>query len=501
METQNFSALLFAVIVLVLSYYFLPRHKAPEPNYPPGPIVDNVPNCDPWFQYRDWGKQYGPLVYIRNKNILITNDLQVANDLLEHRTRIYSDREASIMLELTGMGHFNLAFQRYSNKWRRARKVFQQNFREATISHFHPSQYKEVHLFLQRMIGIPSQIMQHTLALSQGVVYSGLYTLDIASVDYIARKASEVIEEFFDLATLNGAVPMVEKFPWLRYLPSWFPGCSFKRLADQCFQRLREIETIPFDLAVNNLKTGSKTSLLAELAVQHEGDSEQIEAIQAMGVTSSLAGSDTTASSISSFLLAMAVHTDVQAKGQQEIDRVIGGDRLPTFEDRRSLPYVESIYREIMRLQPAVPLGVQHVSTEDDFYRGYHIPKGCTVIPNIWAMNRDPDRYPDPDKFSPERFFDSPDGPFVHVRDIVAFGFGRRVCPGRYMADNTIWLTIASVLATLNLSNAKDEKGNEVDISKQYTHGFLRHPKPFHCSVVPRSPYATELVLAARQSE
>lgn len=100
-------------------------------------------------------------------------------------------------------------------------------------------------------------------------------------------------------------------------------------------------------------------------------------------------------SSISSFLLAMTLHPDVQAKGQEEIDRVVGKGRLPTFEDRPSLPYVEAIYREILRLHPPLPLGkyfqtkldisifdrenllgVPHRLIEDDFYHGYHIPEG-----------------------------------------------------------------------------------------------------------------------------
>jgi len=72
----------------------------------------------------------------------------------------------------------------------------------------------------------------------------------------------------------------------------------------------------------------------------------------------------------------MVLHPDVQTKGQEEIDRVLGGSRLPTFEDRPFLPYTEAIYREIMRLHPPLPLGVEHSLIEDDFYLGYHIPKG-----------------------------------------------------------------------------------------------------------------------------
>ncbi|KIK66003.1 hypothetical protein GYMLUDRAFT_239665 [Collybiopsis luxurians FD-317 M1] len=531
MDAQNVALPLCAVTAFILIYLLRPHRndRNPKSQFPPGPTINGMPTYDSWLQYREWG----PLVYIHSQNVLIINHLQVATDLLEDRARIYSDRETSVMLDLSGLADFILGMQRYSDKWRKHRKVFQQNFRQATISCFHPTQYKEVHLFLRAMITAPSNFMQHTMALSQRTIYSAIYGLDIDPDDDIARKTAEVVQGIFSVILLNGAFPVVERFPWLRHLPSWFPGCHFKRLTDRSRQRLMEAKTIPFDLAVNNLKTGSKTSLIAELASQHEGNPEMIEAIQAMGTTSSLAGADTvrdsslqldiaacmyqTAGSIGSFLLAMVMHPDAQVKGQEEIDRVVGKDRLPTFEDRQSLPFVESIYQEVMRLDPPVPLGVSHASIEDDFYRGYHIPKGCVIIPNVWAMNRDPELYPEPDKFLPDRFFNSPEGPFIGVRNIPAFGFGRRffflspdyksllklyrVCSGRYMADNTVWLAIVSVLATLTLGKAKDDEGKEIDISGEFSHGFFRHPEPYKCSIVPRTLLAKELILATKGFE
>ncbi|KAF9078860.1 cytochrome P450 [Rhodocollybia butyracea] len=103
-----------------------------------------------------------------------------------------------------------------------------------------------------------------------------------------------------------------------------------------------------------------------------------------MGTMSFIAASDMTMSSVNSFRLTLTLHPEVQAKAQAEIDRVIGRARLPTFEDRQLLPYVEAIYQEIMRLHPPVPFGLNHVSPEDDFYEGYHIPKGCVIAANIW---------------------------------------------------------------------------------------------------------------------
>jgi len=389
----------------------------------------------------------------------------------------------------------NLALVPYSDSWRRKRKHFQQNFRQATINRFHGDQYDKINEFLRELIATPDKFMQHTTALSQRLVFSIMYGLDVKPEEPLALEAVQLLHTLMP-TLVPGSFPMIERFPWLRFMPSWLPGFGFKRIADQCRRQMKKVETVPFDMAVEILKTGKGTSVIAETAAKYEGDLAEIESIKAMGPVSYLAAADTTASAISSFTLFMVLHPEVQAKGQEEIDRVIGRDRLPTFDDRQSLPYIEAIYREVLRLNPPLPHGLEHSSIEDDFYLGYHIPKGCSVVPNVWAMNRDPDVYERPDDFLPERFLHTPTGPFTNIGNIHAFGFGRRVCIGRYLADNTVWLTIASVLATLNLTKPKDKEGNEIDISEEYSNYFLRHPKPYQCTITPRAPYAKKLILA-----
>ncbi|KAF5385587.1 hypothetical protein D9757_006774 [Collybiopsis confluens] len=105
------SSILAAATALIFSLFFLRRRKISRVPYPPGPMIIDMPALDSWVHYRDWGKQYGPLIYIRNRNILIINDLQVAIDLLERRARIYSDRESNPILEMSKVGNLNWALQ------------------------------------------------------------------------------------------------------------------------------------------------------------------------------------------------------------------------------------------------------------------------------------------------------------------------------------------------------------------------------------------------------
>lgn len=79
----------------------------------------------------------------------------------------------------------------------------------------------------------------------------------------------------------------------------------------------------------------------------------------------------------------MVLHPEVQRKAQEELDAVLG-DRLPGYEDRDQLPYINAISEEIQRWRPVLPLSVSHGLIEDDVYKDYFIPKGSIVIQNTW---------------------------------------------------------------------------------------------------------------------
>jgi len=260
------------------------------------------------------------------------------------------------------------------------------------------------------------------------------------------------------------------------------------------------MQEVPFNFAKRNMQEGlDSKSVVAKLleAGRAQGNCDE-QMIQEVAAVSYTAGSDTTASSLGSFFLAMAVHPDAQKKAQREIDSVVGTHRLPEFEDRPSLPFVEALFRELMRWRPVLPLGVSHATTTDDVYEGYYIPKGAMVISNIWAMTRNEAIYPEPDRFNPDRFFTA-EGDLNDDDTILTFGFGRRICPGRHTADASVWCTIVSVLATFDIAKAKDANGNEIDIDPVYSDGLVSHPEPFVCSITPRSDKARDLVQATSE--
>jgi len=221
--------------------------------------------------------------------------------------------------------------------------------------------------------------------------------------------------------------------------------------------------------------------LLRQLKENVEEDVIQ-RSVKDVCTTSFVAGLDTTSCTLLIFVLAMLLFPDAQMNAQLEIDRVVGADRFPSFEDRPSLPYVEAVLREVMRWRPVTPLGIPHCAMEDDMYKGYFIPKGTTIIAHGGGMAR---HYDNPENFTPERFL-NPDGSLNDDNMGYVFGFGRRICPGRYVADASVWIAMVTILARLRIEPEKDKEGKDIKVEPEWVTGLTCHPKQFPCQFTPR---------------
>ena len=128
----------------------------------------------------------------------------------------------------------------------------------------------------------------------------------------------------------------------------------------------------------------------------------------------------------------MVHHPEELKKLQVHIDEVIGGSRLPTFNDIPNLPRVRAVVKETLRWRPVTAGGLPHLSEKDDVYNGMFIPKGTNIHANQWAIHREEKLYPDADKFNPDRFLDpkyptyrEPLTQYPNVQNFSSFGFGR----------------------------------------------------------------------------
>jgi cytochrome P450 len=172
-------------------------------------------------------------------------------------------------------------------------------------------------------------------------------------------------------------------------------------------------------------------------------------------------------------MLAMLAYPSTQARAHAELDAVVGRSRLPTFADLSHLPYIRAMVKETLRWRPVAPSGVPHRATEDDWYDGMYIPKDTFCIPNVWHLNRDPDIFgKNTDDFDPARYLDAsgdkgdntPIKSEVKEHGHFGYGFGKRICVGRYMADNIVFINIAILLWAVKIERKKDAAGRLVPL-------------------------------------
>lgn len=150
---------------------------------------------------------------------------------------------------------------------------------------------------------------------------------------------------------------------------------------------------------------------------------------------------------------------------------MIGPDRLPTWEDREKLPYINACILELMRWKHFAPFGLPHMTLEDTEVGGYKIPKGAQVLVNFHASNMDPSSWKNADQWRPERwleedksldrsFFDGEVKPTKESHKFIPYGAGHRMCVGWGIGRVVMWLKVATHVHCFNLASASGQKLN-----------------------------------------
>ncbi|TFK53786.1 cytochrome P450 [Heliocybe sulcata] len=491
------------VFLLLLKAYFSKRALNPTGlPYPPGPkpspIIGNlldVPKKDSWKTYKSWGELVHLTVF--SQHFIVLNSMRVAVDLLEKRSKKYSDRPVVPMITMTGWD-WNIGLMPYGDAWRHRRREFHQQFKSDKSVEYYPTIMTKAHEFIIKLLISPEVSLSHIRDYPGSIIMSIVYNYKVASENDHFVGISEKAVEMLSGSSFPGAA-IVNGLPILQNLPSWLPGMGFKRYAEHCKTLMTEMKNAPFQFVKDRLKSGTPTRCLATNLIDRlPGSYENLkpeteEIIKDVCAIAYAAGADTTVASIKTGFLAMCLYPDARRKAQSELDAVVGPSRLPTFDDRKSLPYVEAFVWEVLRWHPVAPLSVARSVYEDDIYKGKFLPKGAIVLMNTWAIYHNEETYPEPDVFKPERFL-HPDGTLSDSYPIATFGAGRRICPGRHLADATVWAALALVLAAFDVDKAKDEHGNVIDVPELYFDGLVSHPVPFPCRVSPRSEEAKSLV-------
>ncbi|PIL24832.1 cytochrome P450 [Ganoderma sinense ZZ0214-1] len=498
----------FAFLLVAFIRRFSRRKAAPR--YPPGPrplpVAGNlfdVPRTDLGRGFAELSQTYGDLVYLNvlGQRMLIVGSYDAAEEILDKQSATTSDRPDSVMLRLCGLQWF-FPFMPYGQAWRRRRRAFHQSFDAHAIADYHPIQASHVRRLVHNLLASPEKFRQHLQFSLAAMVLQLAYKIELHNVHEEPYTMIERLVNILDDVSIPGKY-LVEAFPILQHLPSWLPGTNFKSLAAAVKSETESILTRLHAMSISAVGKhsgpGMDVSIVGRILGDREitGDNTSAE-LELEGLCKSTAASAylgehvPTKTMAQVFIVMMALYPRVQQKAQEELDAVVGPNRLPNFDDIASLPYLNALVNELLRWHSPIPFGIPHRTTSDEEYKGYFIPESTVVFANTW----DPKEYPEPDTFIPERFLggEENDGKPMDPHQ-YAYGHGRRICPGRFFADETLQLLYASVLHSFDIKPPLDENGRPKQIEYKVSNDtVLSHPVLYDFVITPRSTNAENLI-------
>lgn len=453
------------------------------------PFVGNLFNFPEkkWYEtFSSWATEYGDIVYIdlMGTPMIILNSLDAIQELMEKRMRIHSGRpHTTLVCDMMSWGYI-LTLLQPNKDFTEQRRLFQKSIGPRVVQEYDSFVQQGCPELLQRLSGFsgePLAIVTRTMG--------DILTRIAYGEHFFQHHGTEIIKYNIEgLEVIAWAFTrfwFVDVIPLMRYIPTWFPGANFRRVGNQGKHYANLIRYWSFGQVKAAMEKGITDESLVSKYLREGGISEDNlrDAVSAMYA----AGVDTTSITITHFLYSITLYPEWQKRIHEEMDGVLGRGQTPTVDDVSKLEILAAVLKESLRWNPPVPLGVPHVSSQEDVWNGYYIPKNSIIHCNIGFVLRDPRLWgEDSQEFNPDRF--SPDrNPLADgLPDVwsVPFGFGQRICPGRHLAQRTILLYAAVILSAYEVL---PYEGEHLSPNEPFEDSNIRRISHFRCTFKPRS--------------
>ncbi|KAF2119286.1 cytochrome P450 [Lophiotrema nucula] len=485
-----------AILVLGTVWHLVRRRRLPGgTKWPPGPRglpligrVWDIPRQHSYKRFKVWNDKYGPLVGI---NIFGINHLwlasdKVANDLLAKRANKHSDRPSINQLAQSKTAPEYLPLMGLNEIWRRQRKIVTQFLNTGSKMGHYDFPFLECGQFLSELLDNPENYENITenytgRVISRLAFGSPEHYMDIRSYSHGLLKAIS------PAAYITNIIPQLKMIPFLANPWKWV---EYKRHVAERIWFMKMFGNVKDQM---NAGVARPSYMKEVLEKQGKTKLSDLEAAYVVGMIG-LAGVLTTSSAMMTYLLAMTLHPEWQAKLQEEVDTVCGG-RIPEPSDSPNMPVLRAVVMELLRWRPITPSSIPHETTEDDIYDGYFIPKGTYIHPNQWAITRDPVAYPDPEEFNPDRWlnpnfpsYKEPLTKYPSIQNFTTFGYGKRICMGMDLVENEFFVAIGGMAWAANISKKVDANGRIIEVPRhEYSTYLISRPKKFPFDMKPRS--------------
>ncbi|KAJ7978724.1 Flavonoid 3'-hydroxylase [Quillaja saponaria] len=499
--------IIFGTTLLAIFLYFLltnlttRRHSNPLPPGPkPWPIVGNLPHLGsvPHHSLAAMARTYGPLMYLRLGfvNVVVAASASVAAQFLKTHDANFSSRPHNAVAQYTTYNYQDLVFAPYGPRWRMLRKISSVHlFSGKALDDFRHVRQEEVSILIRALASAGSkavnlgQLLNVCTANALGRVMIGRRVFNDGSSTVVNDpKADEFRSMVMELMVLAGVFNISDFIPALDWLDLQGVAAKVKKLHKRFDAFLTNIvEEHKKYKSEKHLDMLSTLLSLKEVA-QDEGEKLTDTQIKALLLNMFTAGTDTSSSTVEWAIAELIRHPKILDQVKQEIDSVVGPDRLINELDLAQLTYLQAVVKETFRLHPSTPLSLPRLTAEDCVINGYHIPKGSTVLVNVWAISRDPEQWADPLKFRPNRFLPGGEKPNVDVKgndfEVIPFGAGRRMCVGMSLGLRMVQLLTATLVHAIDwdlpagLIAEKLNMDEAYGLTLQRAEPLMVHPRP-----------------------
>ncbi|KAL4578695.1 hypothetical protein LXL04_014824 [Taraxacum kok-saghyz] len=475
--------LTFRVLILlaISSAIFLYRFWNTTSRLPPGPrglpLVGYLPFIDPnlHLEFTKMAQRFGPIFKIQLgcKNYIIVSSSDLAKVVVNDQDDIFANRDPPVAALILSYGGLDITWSDNNLYWRNMRKVLVQevlsNKNLEASSSFRRTGVRKTIKNVYDKIGTEMDIGGIAFSTSLTVITCLVWGKSLNEEEQNHNLGDGFREVISGVMDIVGEANMSDLFPALTRFD--IQGVQqkmknqFKKF-DAILQRIID-DRMRLKPEETTDQKGRKdfVQILLELKEQNTASSFNLTQIKAFLVDFFIAGTDTTTVMAEWTMTEVLKHRDIMKKIQEELEQVVGQNNIVEESHLTKLRYLEAVVKETFRLHPALPLLVVRCPSKACTVGGYTVPKGSNVYLNVWAIHRDPNYWENPLEFDPDRFL-NPDGTtkFSYKgmnTNFLAFGSGRRRCPGVPMAEKMLMYLLASLLHSFNWT-LPDEKEREM---------------------------------------
>ncbi|XP_062201083.1 flavonoid 3'-monooxygenase CYP75B4-like [Phragmites australis] len=485
------------------------RQRAPLPPGPRGwPVLGNLPQLGGKTHQtlHEMTKVYGPLLRLRfgSSNVVVAGSAAVAEQFLRTHDANFSCRPPNSGGEHMAYNYQDVVFAPYGPRWRAMRKVCAVNlFSARALDDLHAVREREAALMVRSLAEASAARDRNVPAVALGLAVN-VCTTNALSRAAVGRRvfsaAGEGAREFkeivLEVMQVGGVLNVGDFVPALRWLDPQGVVAKLKKLHRRFDDMMNEIIGARRAGVKPTAEEGKDLLGLMLEMVQEErplagGEEDRITDtdVKALILNLFVAGTDTTSTIVEWSLAELIRHPDILRQAQEELDAVVGTDRLVSESDLPRLTFLNAVIKETFRLHPSTPLSLPRMAAEECEVAGYYIPKGTELLVNVWGIARDPALWPDPLEYRPSRFLPGGAQADIDLKGsdfgLIPFGAGRRICAGLSWGLRMVTLTCATLVHAFNWELPMGQTPDKLNMEEAFTL-LLQRAVPLMVHPVPR---------------